>query len=494
MRLCIFFARVAFCSHPFLSASGSPVRDLNSDDQKFPIILVHGLLGWDRETFPTYKYWGKEHHDYESSLKEAGYEVHTATIGPLSSNWDRACELYAVVKGGQVDYGQGHARKFKHKQLGRTYKGLYPQWGEEEPGKIKKVHFIAHSMGGPTVRMLSHLLAFGAKGSKGGISSMVENTHPFYAGGRDWIESITFLESPLHGTVLSNKLYPVQAVLIPIIRASASLYKTLFRKPSIDLHLDQWKINSWGTFKKALRRWALPGNSYKDTAFYSLTTKGAAKENEWIKESKEVYYFLYTTGHDIEMKGIWSKMKCPERVILQASLFCCLKPQNSELKSKAKSTSTSKSPTSSGSEAGGKWGCSNDGLVETKSMAGDHVLTELKESLKLERGKWYYFAHFPFLYHAHMTGRCRDVNPINLLKAHSWLLYNLPLVAVEGNEVNLQPKQAIKGKKVNLQPKQAIEGKEVILQLIEAIDQVKKESAKFVCKFLPRSAVEQYEK
>jgi hypothetical protein len=37
-------------------------------------------------------------------LPNKGYTVLTPTIGPISSNWDRACELYAYLKGGIVDY------------------------------------------------------------------------------------------------------------------------------------------------------------------------------------------------------------------------------------------------------------------------------------------------------------------------------------------------------------------------------------------------------
>lgn len=43
-----------------------------------------------------------------------GYEVYTATVGPIVSNWDRACELYAYIKGGRVDYGKIHSEKYGH--------------------------------------------------------------------------------------------------------------------------------------------------------------------------------------------------------------------------------------------------------------------------------------------------------------------------------------------------------------------------------------------
>ena len=60
---------------------------------KYPIILVHGFMGWGREEMGSYRYWGGKN-DIEQQLKDRGYQVYTANVGPLSSNWDRAIELY----------------------------------------------------------------------------------------------------------------------------------------------------------------------------------------------------------------------------------------------------------------------------------------------------------------------------------------------------------------------------------------------------------------
>ena len=56
-----------------------------------------------------YKYWGGKN-DITNYLKKQGFEVYTASVGPVSSNWDRAVELFYQIKGGQVDYGQDHAK------------------------------------------------------------------------------------------------------------------------------------------------------------------------------------------------------------------------------------------------------------------------------------------------------------------------------------------------------------------------------------------------
>lgn len=54
-------------------------------------------------------------------LNDAGYEVYTPSIGPVASNWDRACELYAYLVGGTVDYGAYHSATNGHARYGRTF-------------------------------------------------------------------------------------------------------------------------------------------------------------------------------------------------------------------------------------------------------------------------------------------------------------------------------------------------------------------------------------
>ena len=58
-----------------------------------PIVLVHGLFGWGMEEMGGYRYWGGTR-DLELILKEAVYTVYTVSVGPISSNWDRAVEVY----------------------------------------------------------------------------------------------------------------------------------------------------------------------------------------------------------------------------------------------------------------------------------------------------------------------------------------------------------------------------------------------------------------
>ena len=79
--------------------------------EKQKIILIHGFMGWGESEMGNYHYWGG-HIDIESYLRSEGFEVHAISVGPISSNWDRAVEAYFKIKGGQVDYGATHSSKY----------------------------------------------------------------------------------------------------------------------------------------------------------------------------------------------------------------------------------------------------------------------------------------------------------------------------------------------------------------------------------------------
>ena len=81
-----------------------------------PIILVHGFIGWGRDEMNGYYYWGGKM-DLESYLRSMGYDVYTVSVGPISSNWDRAIEMFYQIKGGSVDYGKSHSEKFNINQF-----------------------------------------------------------------------------------------------------------------------------------------------------------------------------------------------------------------------------------------------------------------------------------------------------------------------------------------------------------------------------------------
>ena len=67
-----------------------------------PVALCHGLFGWGEDELGSISYWGRGL-DVCSHLDRL-----PLSVGPVSSFWDRACELIAQIKGLQVDYGETH--------------------------------------------------------------------------------------------------------------------------------------------------------------------------------------------------------------------------------------------------------------------------------------------------------------------------------------------------------------------------------------------------
>ena len=125
----------------------------------YPVVLLHGFTGWGRNEMAGYKYWGGLT-DLQAELRDSNYPVYTATVGPISSNWDRACDFYAFVKGGRVDYGKAHSEKHGHERFGRSHDGILPLWGESKAEA--KIHIVGHSLGAQTARVLTSLLNAGS--------------------------------------------------------------------------------------------------------------------------------------------------------------------------------------------------------------------------------------------------------------------------------------------------------------------------------------------
>ena len=78
---------------------------------QYPIVLVHGFIGWGPEEMGGYPYWGGNL-DLTEYLESFGFEVFTVSVGPVSSNWERAVETFYQIKGGQVNYGKNHSDKW----------------------------------------------------------------------------------------------------------------------------------------------------------------------------------------------------------------------------------------------------------------------------------------------------------------------------------------------------------------------------------------------
>ncbi len=173
----------------------------------YPTIIVHGFFGWGDSDFinkvaPYFGgYWGAGDKGIDKYLMSQGYEAYCPSVGPWNSSWDRSCELYAIIKGGTVDYGKVHSEKYHHARYGRTYPGLIKDWGE--PGQHAKINIIGHSFGGPTVCRFTSLMEAGSEEERAGTPA--EELSPLFAGGHgNLVHTATTLSGTNNGTTMAS--------------------------------------------------------------------------------------------------------------------------------------------------------------------------------------------------------------------------------------------------------------------------------------------------
>lgn len=272
-----------------------PAEQTTETGNDYPIVLVHGLFGFGRDEGAGLLYWGGNR-DIQEFLNDNGYTTFTVGVGQVSSNWDRACEAYAQIKGCRVDYGAAHSARCNHERYGRDYtgKGLYPEWGEmDSNGQVKKVHLIGHSMGGQTIRVLTQLLAEGDPEER---ACEPEDMSPLFEGGHDWISGVMSISAPHDGTsadTMVTKSVPHLQQLVAMMAAMTS------PNAIYDFKLDQWGLSRQPdeSFYQYCQRvfssdmW----NENHDFSNWDLVVAGARELNEWVKAQPNVYYFSWTT-------------------------------------------------------------------------------------------------------------------------------------------------------------------------------------------------------
>ncbi|GGI40975.1 YSIRK-targeted triacylglycerol lipase [Mammaliicoccus stepanovicii] len=257
-----------------------------------PIILVHGFNGFTDDKIPSVlaHYWGGEKMNIRQDLEENGFETYEASVGALSSNYDRAVELYYYIKGGRVDYGAAHAEKYGHERYGKTYEGVYKDW---KPGK--KVHLVGHSMGGQTIRQLEELLRNGSAEEVNYHKKNGGEMSPLFKGDKDdMVSSITTIGTPHNGTHASDKLgneAAIRQIVFDYSKINGNAYSR------VDFGLSQWglKQRPGESFTQYTQR-VKTSNLWqsKDQGFYDLTREGAAQLNKSTSLNPKISYKTYT--------------------------------------------------------------------------------------------------------------------------------------------------------------------------------------------------------
>ena len=371
-------------------------------------------MGWGPDEMAGYKYWGGKN-DIINHLKEQGFEVYTASVGPVSSNWDRAVELFYQIKGGQVDYGQDHAKAFGliQKPEAKNFPGLYPEWDKNNP-----IHIIGHSMGGQTGRMLQYLLesVFYLEEEK---EQPEESTLLGYVHA-GWITSITTMSTPHNGTTLSNIITKGIPFLQDVMGVAAVVGNDFF-----DFDLQQWgfekrREETWVAYFKRMREHKAWGT--RNMCAWDVSLEGAKSLNTLAPVGSDIYYFSYSTSNT--------------KLDSASGFHVPHKSMNLILWANARIMGRKKAYWTDGTATDSTW-YENDGIVNTISQLGpttgtygeDHIVA-YKAGELLIPGQWYHIKTYNLDHKAFIGHGLKDDEKINemltLFKDQCNLLQSLP--------------------------------------------------------------------
>jgi triacylglycerol lipase len=354
---------------------------LTEEPIDYTYVLVHGMGGWGENAGmnSVTPYWGSTTGSISAHLRSNGFLVKEATVGPFSSAWDRACELYAQLMGTTVDYGEAHSKEHGHERFGRAYSTpLVENWGTKtEGGQMRKINLIGHSFGGNTVRLITSLLEYGNEAE---MKASPDDCSPLFKGGKgEFVNSVTTLCSPHNGSTLFYVVDKGKLVetALSVLFATGGI-GNLYNSSLIDFQLEHFGIKSGEEETISLVNGDFSNG--KDNAFYDLSPDGAMELNESIKLVDSVYYFSF--AYNTTKKSPLSNHQIPI-----SSTMVVLMPIATLI---GRYTNTSATATIKIDDS---W-LPNDGLVNVVSAqypTGDTFVEYNSGLEELQRGQWYVF-------------------------------------------------------------------------------------------------------
>lgn len=267
------------------------------DPAACPTVFVHGYIGWGsydglNDLFP---YFGTTTGSILDDLNSQGYHCYAASVGPYSSAWDRACELYAQLTGTRTDYGIAHSRKYGHDRYGEDFTGraLIPDFTWDSAHKI---NLVGHSFGGTTIRMMTDLLYDGAAEEVEAARAEGTAVNPLFEGGHTgMIYSITTVSTPFNGTTFHHAT-PVALTAWPRIFATAGTGLDSIGLGVYDPMLQQFGIGTAAgenVFTSVDRVIASGFYDHNDSAVADLAVERATDLNRSIEMRPDIYYFAH---------------------------------------------------------------------------------------------------------------------------------------------------------------------------------------------------------
>lgn len=277
------------------------------------IIFVHGLFGWSPpdEMSRILPYWGEALPQFDGGP----FGAYEAKVGPISSFHDRACELYAQIRGRRVDYGEAHSRAAGHDRfsprLNFEGQGFVEDWSSENP-----VILVGHSAGAHTCLMLQQLLREGFWNKPGDET------------GADWIEAIVCVAGVLNGSLLTyafgcdksdGELHhglTAQAASGLLALTNTAKKDIDFVPTLVDLQLDHWV----GAAAARSSDWLQTSDFVKgaDNLAFDLTLQGCRDANDRFETNAHTYYLSLVTGATRSPSLLKSLRNAFERLLGQA--------------------------------------------------------------------------------------------------------------------------------------------------------------------------------